>query len=99
MIPERFLDLFEKPPWDLATLLADGTPQVTPVWIDRDGADILVNVRSDRLKNRNMRQIRPSHWTSSIRHPFRYLSIRGVVVAIGMRGAFDHMDRMRAEII
>jgi hypothetical protein len=37
-IPDQFRDLFEKKAFaHLATLMKDGTPQVTPVWCDYDG--------------------------------------------------------------
>ena len=39
----------------LATVDADGAPQVSPVWIDRDGDTILVNTATGRVKDRNMR--------------------------------------------
>src|SRR6185295_19175047 len=40
----------------LATVDDDGAPQVSPVWIDRDGDTILVNTAAGRVKDRNMRR-------------------------------------------
>ena len=40
----------------LATVDEDGAPQVSPVWIDRDGDTILVNTAAGRVKDRNMRR-------------------------------------------
>ena len=43
-IPDPFRDLFTKMAFaHLATLMSDGKPQVTPVWVDYDGAHIRVN--------------------------------------------------------
>ena len=38
----------------LATLMRDGSPQVTPVWVDFDGTNVLVNAVAGRVKVRNM---------------------------------------------
>ena len=78
-IPEAFLDLFRKPILaHLATLMPDGSPQVTPVWIDYDGEHILVNTWPDRAKGRNM-LTRPQVALDIVDpdDPFRYLAVRG----------------------
>jgi len=56
--PENFLDLLgdETPAYlFLATLMPDGSPQVTPVWFNTDEQHILVNTNEGRTKDRNMR--------------------------------------------
>lgn len=56
-IPEHFLDLFQTRAFGhFATLMADGTPQVTPVWVDYDGVYVLVNTVRGRQKERNVRR-------------------------------------------
>ncbi len=40
----------------LATVGRDGVPQLTPVWIDRDGDTIRINTAKGRAKDRNMRR-------------------------------------------
>jgi len=55
-IPENFKDLFVKPTFaHLATVMRDGRPQVTPVWIDFDGSRIWINRAKYRIKDQNMR--------------------------------------------
>ncbi len=55
-IPEKFKDLLTKQAFaHLATLMPDGSPQVTPVWFDYDGIHILINTAKARLKDKNMR--------------------------------------------
>jgi Pyridoxamine 5'-phosphate oxidase len=50
-IPVEALDLFEKPALaNLATVMPDGTPHVTPVWVDYDGTHILINTVRGRRK-------------------------------------------------
>ena len=95
-IPEAFLDLFEKPILaHLATLMPDGSPQVTPVWIDYDGEHILVNTWPDRAKGRNM-LARPQVALDIVDpdDPFRYLSVRGRVVEATEEGAAEHIDTL-----
>ena len=93
-IPDQYLDLFEKKAFaHLATLMTDGSPQVTPVWIDYDGTHLLVNSAKGRQKDRNMR--RDPRVAVSIQDPddpYRYLQVRGEVVEITQEGADDHID-------
>ncbi len=95
-IPEKFKDLFSKRAFaNIATLMPNGGPQVTPVWIDFDGTHILFNSARGRWKDRNVR--RDPRVAISIvdpDDPYRYLEIRGRVVAITEQGADEHIDRL-----
>jgi PPOX class probable F420-dependent enzyme len=96
VIPERFLDLFEKKAFaNLVTLMADGSPQVTPVWVDFDGARVIINSARGRQKDRNIKR-NPSVALaiSDPGNPYRYLEVRGRVVEITEDGASEHIDRM-----
>ena len=96
VIPERFLDLFEKKAFaNLVTLMADGSPQVTPVWVDFDGARVIINSARGRQKDRNIKRS-PSVALaiSDPGNPYRYLEVRGRVVEITEAGASEHIDRM-----
>jgi len=96
MIPEKFLDLFEKKVFaSLATINADGTPQVTPVWCDYDGQHVLVNSAKGRRKDRNMHE-RPHVAIALLDpdNPYRYLEVRGTVEIITEEGAAAHIDKM-----
>ena len=56
-IPQAFLDLFEKKSFaHLVTLNPDGSPQVSPVWVAREGDLVVVNSAKGRRKDRNMRR-------------------------------------------
>lgn len=95
-IPEPFLDLFAKPVLaHLATLMPDGRPQVTPVWIDFDGEHLLVNTAEGRQKDRNL-VARPAVALSMVDpdDQFRYLEVRGRVVDRTREGAIDQIDRL-----
>jgi PPOX class probable F420-dependent enzyme len=96
VIPEKYLDLFEKKAFaHLATLMPDGSPQVTPVWVDFDGERILVNSARGRQKDRNMKRS-PSVSLSLAdpENPYRYLEVRGRVVEITEEGASEHINKM-----
>jgi PPOX class probable F420-dependent enzyme len=95
-IPEDFTDLFSKKSFaHLATTMADGRPQVTPVWIDFDGTDVLVNSVTGRVKDKNLR--RDGRVALSILdpdNPHRYMAILGQVIEITQAGADEHIDRL-----
>ncbi len=95
-IPDEFLDLFHKKTFaHLATLMPDGSPHVTSVYVDYDGRHILVNSARGRVKDRNMEE-RPE---VAIQIPDpdnsdRYVVVRGPVVEITEEGADAHLDRL-----
>lgn len=95
-IPNKYLDLFNKKAFaNLATLMPDGQPQVTPVWCDFDGEHVLINTAKGRQKDRNLRrEPRVSLAISDPDNPYRYLEVRGRVVEITEEGADAHIDRM-----
>ena len=96
VIPARFLELFQKKSFGhLATLLPNGTPQTSPVWVDFDDTYVLVNSARGRLKDKNMRQ-RPQVALSiqDPDDPYRYLEVRGRVMEITEQGAEEHIDRL-----
>lgn len=95
-VPDKFKDLFEKKSFaHLATTMADGSPQVTPVWCDYDGEHVLINSAKGRLKDRNIR--RDPRVALSLCDPdngYRYLEVRGRVVDIVEEGAVTHIDSL-----
>ncbi|MCS6817843.1 MAG: PPOX class F420-dependent oxidoreductase [Blastocatellia bacterium] len=95
-IPNEYLDLFQKRAFAvLATLMPDGSPQVTPVWCDFDGTHVLVNSARGRVKDRNMRRDpRVALVILDPENPYRYVEIRGRVVEITEEGADAHIDRL-----
>lgn len=96
VIPEKYLDLFQKKAFaNLATVMPDGTPQVTPVWVDYDGKHVIVNSARGRRKDKNVGQ--NSSVALSIMdpdNPYRYLEVRGRVAEITEEGADQHIDSM-----
>jgi PPOX class probable F420-dependent enzyme len=79
----------------LATLMADGSPQVTPVWVDHEGDVILVNTAVGRLKQKNTaRDNRAAISIASQDNPYDKVVIRGRVIAQTFEGAEAHIDKL-----
>jgi len=96
-IPAAFQDLLtgKKAFAHLATLMPDGSPQVTPVWFDYTGGKIRVNTAKGRVKARNMRE--GTRVALSIPDPdnaYRYLQVRGEVSHVTEQGAAAHIDSL-----
>jgi len=96
--PEKFLDLVSndsKAFLFLATLMRDGSPQVTPVWFSFDGEYILINTAERRAKERNMKA-RPkvAMAIQDPRDPYRYLGIRGEIESYTNEGADEHINAL-----
>lgn len=79
----------------LATLMKDGSPQVTPLWFNTDGEYILVNTAKGRVKDENMRA-RPevALVIMDLADPYHYLQIRGRVVEITEKDAEAHIHAL-----
>ncbi len=79
----------------VATLMPDGSPQVTPVWIDHDGSRAIFNTARGRNKTENLEQ--DGRIALSIvdpENPYRHMLIRGRVAEISDEGADEHIDAM-----
>ncbi len=98
IIPESHADLLKEETKAfafLSTVMADGSPQVTPVWFNTDGEYILINSARGRVKDRNMRK-RPKVALAiqDPKNPYRYIQIMGTVVEITTEGAREHIDAL-----
>jgi len=79
----------------VATLMKDGSPQITPTWIDFDGNSILINTAEGRVKQKNIS--RDPHIAISIvdqDNPYQMVTIRGKVIEQTSSGADDHIDKL-----
>src|SRR3989337_4523750 len=88
-LSEGVKKLFQEPNFaHIATLMADGSPQVTPVWVELEGDRIVVNPAEGRVKPRNVRRD-PRVAVSIVRqdNPYQSAFIRGRVVELRHEGA------------
>ena len=97
-IPDAFHDLFDRETFaHFATVMPDGTPQVTPVWVDYDPEDdrVLVNTARGRRKERNVRN-EPKVGVSMVDpdNPYRFVSVQGEVDELTEEGAVEHINEL-----
>lgn len=79
----------------VATLMPDGSPQVTPVWVDYSNGKVLLNSAKGRVKVRNLRPGSPVAISiTDPDNPYRYVQIRGKVSRVTEEGASEHIDKM-----
>lgn len=79
------------------TMMADGSPQVTPVWVDvePDGGHVLINTADGRVKMNNIeRDGRVALSVVDSQNAWRYALVRGNIVERRHDGAADHIDAM-----
>ena len=95
-LPEGLLDLLRRPsPCFIATLMPDGSPQVTPVWFDYTNGIVRVNTAKGRAKARNLKPGAPVALAiMDPDNPYRYVQIRGKVTRVTEEGASKHIDAM-----
>ena len=95
-IPQQYHDLFQKKAFaHLATINSDGSPQVTPIWVDFDGSHIRFNTAKGRVKERNLRRNpRVALAILDPDNPYRYVRVSGRVVEITEQGADPHIDAL-----
>ena len=97
IIPENFLDLLtgKKAFANLATTMADGSPQVTPVWFDYTHGVVRVNTAKGRVKARTMHEgAKVALAILDPDNPYRYIQIRGHVSSVSETGADAHIDSL-----
>ena len=93
--------LFKEPNFaHIATLMPDGSPQVTAVWVDMDGDRILVNTAEGRVKPRNVRRDpRVAISVTDQANPYSAAFVRGRVVEVTYEGAEDLIDKLAQKYI
>jgi PPOX class probable F420-dependent enzyme len=96
-IPDKYLDLVQqkKAIASLATIMPNGTPQVTPVWIDYERGMVRINTAKGRVKARNMKPgVAVALAIADPDNPYRYVQIRGRIASASEQGADAHIDRL-----
>ena len=79
----------------VATLMKDGSPQITPIWIDFEGDTILINTAEGRTKQKNVsRDQRVAISIVDQNNPYNMVTIRGKVTEQTSKGADEHIDRL-----
>lgn len=77
----------------VATLMSDGSPQVTPVWANYADGHIMINTAKGRIKHKNiLRDNRVAVSVTSVDDPLRMVSVRGVVDDVVPDYDYEHAD-------
>ena len=95
-IPNSHRDLFENPVHGVVvTMMPDGFPQSSNLWVDYDGKYVLINTTLERQKGRNM-QANPKVTVLVIdpRNSSRWIEVRGRVKALTQVEAECHADKL-----
>ena len=95
-LPENVQALLRAPsPCFVTTLMPDGSPQVSQVWVETDGTHVVINTVEGFQKTRNVaRDPRVAVAVSDAERPYRYAALRGRVVDATTDGAADHIERL-----
>ncbi|SNT41285.1 PPOX class probable F420-dependent enzyme [Streptosporangium subroseum] len=95
-LTEELLALLRQPSiCYIATSMADGSPQVTQVWVDTDGENVIINSVQSHVKTRNIeRDPRVAVAISHPDDPSRYFQVRGRVIEVTTIGAADHIEAL-----
>jgi PPOX class probable F420-dependent enzyme len=98
MLSDEQKEMLRKPNFaHIATVEPDGSPQVTPVWVDLSDEEdlILVNTAEGRRKVQNIR--RDPHVAIDVieqDNPYNMVSIKGEVIEVTPEGADEHIDSL-----
>jgi PPOX class probable F420-dependent enzyme len=93
-IPDTHRDLLLGPVHGvLSTMMPDGQPQSSLVWVDYNGTYVLINTTLERQKCRNMRaNPKVALLVIDPQNSSRWIEVRGRVVEIQYEGAEAHAD-------
>lgn len=95
-LPAGLLDLLRRPsPCFIATLMPDGSPQLTQTWVTTDGEHVVINIVEGSQKSRNIaRDTRVSVNVVDPDNVFRYYAVRGRVVDVTTEGGAESIDEI-----
>jgi PPOX class probable F420-dependent enzyme len=94
-IPEAAYHLLDEANFaHVVTLMEDGSPQVSPVWVARDGGTVVFNTAKGRVKHKNLaRDPRIALSVHDQANPYEYLQVRGTA-ELDDEGARAHIDEL-----
>lgn len=95
-LPDEVRRMLEEPNFaSLATLMDDGSPHVSPMWVDLEDGNVLMNTAEGRVKARNVRRDpRVAVCVFDRQRPYSWAQVRGRVVEIRHDGAVEDINRL-----
>jgi PPOX class probable F420-dependent enzyme len=96
MLSDRDRRIMEGPNFaSVATVMPDGSPHVSTIWIDVDGDDVVFNTSEGRVKTANLRRDpRVAISVFDQNDPYEQVVVHGTVVDLTHDGAREHIDRL-----
>lgn len=95
-LPDDLIELLGKPsPCFVATLMADGSPQLTETWVTTDGANVVLNIVGGMQKEKNLR--RDPRIAVNVADPdnvSRFYEVRGRVTSMTSEGGKELIDEL-----
>ena len=95
-LPDGLLKLLQqRSPCFLATLMPDGSPQLTETWVTTDGQNVVLNIVGGMQKERNLR--RDPRVSVNVVDPDnvnRFYEVRGRVVSMTTDGGNESIDEI-----
>ena len=85
----------------ISSIMRDGSPQVTPTWVDIEDGNILVNTAIGRLKHKNIsRDPRVALAIADQNNPYDMVTVRGrTIEQVTGDAAEEHIDKMANKYI
>ena len=95
-LPDGLLDLLRRPsPCFVATLMSDGSPQLTETWVTTDGEHVVINIVDGSQKIRNLaRDLRVAVNVVDPDDVFRYWAVRGRVIDTTTEGGAESIEEI-----
>jgi PPOX class probable F420-dependent enzyme len=96
MLSDRDRRIMEGPNFaSVATVMPDGSPHVSTIWIDLDGDDVVFNTSEGRVKIANLRRDpRVAISVFDQNDPYEQVVVHGTIVDLTHDGAREHIDRL-----
>lgn len=100
-LPPHIVALLRKPsPCYIATVMPDGGPQLTQVWVDTDGEHVVINTVQGFAKLRNIaRDPRVAVAVADPENTTRYVQIRGRVIDSTTEGGAEHIEMLSQKYV
>ncbi|RNI22853.1 PPOX class F420-dependent oxidoreductase [Flexivirga caeni] len=95
-LPENVIELLRTPALCyVATVMPDGSPQLTQTWVDTDGRHVVINIVDGMQKAKNLaRDPHVAVAVSDPRTPAAFAQIRGRVVTMTTEGGIDSINAL-----
>jgi PPOX class probable F420-dependent enzyme len=95
-LPADLIALLRRPsPCFVATLMPNGSPQLTQTWVSTDGENVVINIVDGHQKAKNLaRDARVAVNVVDPENVFRYYAVRGRVISMSTEGGLESINEI-----